>query len=82
VCVYLAGEPKREIGQGSIKLYKKDLIFFFAFPGSRGKFGEQSLRVRAGKTFFFGITVFLYHNKNPGIFVRGSLNLGIQFYVS
>jgi hypothetical protein len=43
---------------------KKTLIFFFAFPGSSGKFGKQSLRVRAGKTFFFGITVFLYQGDN------------------
>ena len=32
---------------------------------SIGKFGKQSLRFRAAKTFFFGITVFLYQNKNP-----------------
>jgi hypothetical protein len=43
---------------------KKTLIFFFAFLGSSGKFGKQSLRVRAGKTFFFGITVFLYQGDN------------------
>jgi hypothetical protein len=30
-----------------------------------GKFGKQSLRFRAAKTFFFGITIFLYQNKNP-----------------
>jgi hypothetical protein len=41
------------------------VIFFFAFPVSSGKFGKQSLRFRAAKTFFFGITVFLYQNKNP-----------------
>jgi hypothetical protein len=29
------------------------------------EFGEQSLRFRAAKTFFFGITAFLYQNKNP-----------------
>jgi hypothetical protein len=32
------------------------LIFFFAFPVLSGKFGKQSLRFRATKTFFFGIT--------------------------
>jgi hypothetical protein len=51
------------------------LIFFFAFPGSRGKFGKQSLRFRAAKTFFFGITAFLYQNKNP----EAHLSLGIAF---
>jgi hypothetical protein len=30
-----------------------------------GKFGKQSLRFRAAKTFFFAITIFLYQNKNP-----------------
>jgi hypothetical protein len=30
-----------------------------------GKLGKQSLRFRAAKTFFFGITIFLYQNKNP-----------------
>jgi hypothetical protein len=43
---------------------KKTVIFFFVFPVSSGKFGKQSLRFRAAKTFFFGITVFLYQNKN------------------
>jgi hypothetical protein len=41
------------------------LIFFFALPVSSGKFGKQFLRFRAAKPFFFGITVFLYQNKNP-----------------
>ncbi len=41
------------------------MIFFFCFPVSSGKFGKQSLRFRAAKTFFFGITIFLYQNKNP-----------------
>jgi hypothetical protein len=44
---------------------KKTLIFFFAFPVLSGKFGNQSLRFRVAKTFFFGITIFLYQNKNP-----------------
>jgi hypothetical protein len=30
-----------------------------------GKLGKQSLRFRAAKTFFFGITFFLYQNGNP-----------------
>jgi hypothetical protein len=30
-----------------------------------GKLGRQSLRFRAAKTFFFGITFFLYQNGNP-----------------
>jgi hypothetical protein len=44
---------------------KKTLIFFFSFPLSSGKFGKQFLRFRAAKTFFFGITAFLYQNKIP-----------------
>jgi hypothetical protein len=44
---------------------KKTLIFFFAFPVLSGKVGKQSLRFRAAKTFFFGITSFLYQNQNP-----------------
>jgi hypothetical protein len=36
----------------------KTLIFFFAFLLLSGKLGKQSLRFRASKTFFFGITVF------------------------
>ncbi len=44
---------------------KKTVIFFFAFPLSSGKFGKQSLRFRAAKTFFFDITIFLYQNQNP-----------------
>jgi hypothetical protein len=31
-----------------------------------GKLGQQSSRFRTAKTFFFGITVFLYKNENPG----------------
>jgi hypothetical protein len=44
---------------------KKTLIFFFAFLLLSGKLGKQSLRIRAAKSFIFGITVFLYHYKNP-----------------
>ena len=51
---------------------KKTLIFFFAFPVLSSKFGNQSLRFRAAKTFSCGITfVFvpdqksLYQIKNP-----------------
>jgi hypothetical protein len=54
------------------------VIFFFAFPLSSGKFGKQSLRFRAAKTFFFGITAFLYQNKNPA----DHLICWKQFYVS
>jgi len=57
---------------------KKLLIFFFAFPVSSGKFGKQSSRVRAAKTFFFGITVFLYQIENP----QTHLGVGRQFYAS
>jgi hypothetical protein len=57
---------------------KKLLIFFFAFPVSSGKVGEQSSMVRAAKTFFFGITIFLYQIKNP----QTHLDVGRQFYVS
>jgi hypothetical protein len=59
-------------------LDKKTLIFFFALPVSSGKFGKQFLRFRAAKTFFFGITVFLYQNKNP----VAHLGLGRQFCAS
>jgi hypothetical protein len=52
-------------GNHKIVAIKKTVIFFLAFPVSSGKFGKQSLRFRAAKTFFFGITVFLYQNKNP-----------------
>ena len=45
-------------GKHKIVAIKKLLIFFFAFPGLSGKFGKQSLRFRAAKTFFFGITAF------------------------
>jgi len=44
---------------------KKTLIFFFVFHVLIGKFGKQSLRFRGTKTFFFGITGFLYQNENP-----------------
>jgi hypothetical protein len=44
---------------------KKTLIFFLAFAVLSGKFGNQSLRFRPAKTFFFNITIFLYQNKNP-----------------
>jgi hypothetical protein len=37
---------------------KKSLIFFFSFPVLSGKFGQQSLRFRATKTFFCDITGF------------------------
>ncbi len=57
---------------------KKSLIFFFSFPISSGKYGKESLRVREGKTFFFGISVFLYQNRNPD----AHLGLGRQFYDS
>ncbi len=59
-------------------LDKKTLIFFFALPVSSGKFGKQFLRFGAAKTFFFGITVFLYQNKNP----VAHLGLGRQFCAS
>jgi hypothetical protein len=51
---------------------KKTLMFVFAFPVLSGKFGKQSLGFRAAKTFFFGITVFLYQNKNPAEFFFSS----------
>ena len=57
---------------------KKTLIFFFAFPVLSGKFGKQSLRFRAAKTFFFGITVFLYQNQNPVLHMEDWK----QFYAS
>jgi hypothetical protein len=50
--------PDREIREAQNCRDKKTLIFFFAFPGVSGKFGKQSLRFRAAKTFFFGITGF------------------------
>jgi hypothetical protein len=59
-------------------LDKKTLIFFFPLPVSSGKFGKQFLRFRAAKTFFFGITVFLYQNENP----VAHLGLGSQFCAS
>jgi hypothetical protein len=65
-------------GKHKIVAIKKTVIFFFAFPLSSGKFGKQSLRFRAAKTFFFGITVFLYQNKNPA----DHLICWKQFYVS
>jgi hypothetical protein len=43
-----------------------------------GKLGKQSLRFRAAKTFFFGITLFLYQNENP---VHQMVH-GRQFYTS
>ena len=39
---------------------KKTSISCFVFPGLSGKFGDQSLRFRATKTFFFDITFFFY----------------------
>jgi hypothetical protein len=54
------------------------LIFFFALPVSSGKFGKQFLRFRVAKTFFLGIVVFLYQNKNP----VAHLGLGRQFCAS
>jgi hypothetical protein len=57
---------------------KKTLIFFFALQVLSGKFGSQFLRFRAAKTFFFGITVFLYQKKNP----VAHLGLGRQFCAS
>ena len=54
------------------------MIFFFAFHVASGKFGKQSSRVRAAKTFFFGITVFLYQIENP----QTHLGVGRQFYAS
>jgi hypothetical protein len=44
---------------------KKLLIFFLSFLLLSSKLGKQSLRFRAAKTFFFGITAFLCQNKNP-----------------
>ncbi len=57
------------------------MIFFFAFPVSSGKFGKQSLRFRAAKTFFFGITVFLYQNQNPVVHLRDGRHF-IVYYES
>jgi hypothetical protein len=34
------------------------MFFFVAFPALSGKFGKQSLKFRATKTFFFGISGF------------------------
>ncbi len=54
------------ITQGNTKLLgQKTLIFFCAFLVLVGKLGKQSLSFRAAITFFFGITVFLYQNRNP-----------------
>ena len=43
----------------------KNFLFLFCFLVFSGKLGEQSLRVRAAISFFLGITVFVYQNKNP-----------------
>ena len=48
-------------------MFKKTLIFFFAFLVFSGKLGKQSLRFRAAITFFFVITIILYRNQNPVI---------------
>jgi hypothetical protein len=69
---------KESSGKHKIVSIKKTLIFFFALPVSSGKFGKQFLRFRAAKTFFFGITVFLYQKKNP----VAHLGLGRQFCAS
>jgi hypothetical protein len=47
-----------------IEIKNFDFIFFF-FLVLSGKLGKQSLRFRTTKTFFFGITFFLYQNENP-----------------
>jgi hypothetical protein len=44
---------------------KKTWIFFIVFLFLCGKLGKQSLRFRPVITFFFGITAFLYQDKNP-----------------
>jgi len=41
-----------------VKGFKKTLIFFFPCPVLSGKFGNQSLRFRSTKTFFFDVTGF------------------------
>jgi hypothetical protein len=46
---------------------QKNFDFLFAFPVLSGKFGKQSLRFRAAKTFFFGITAsFVPEPKSSG----------------
>jgi hypothetical protein len=72
----MSKETLKYSGKHKIVAIKKLWFSFFAFPVLSGKFGKQSLRVRAAKTFFFGITVFLYQNKNP----EAHLGLGRQIY--
>jgi len=45
-------------GKQKIVAIKKLVFPFFAFPLLSGKFGKQSLRIRATVYFFFGITGF------------------------
>jgi hypothetical protein len=54
------------------------MVFFLTFPVLSGKFVKRSLWVRAAKAFFFGITVFLYQNKN----LEAHLGLGRSIYAS
>ncbi len=59
-------------------------FFFFDFLVLSGVFGKQSLRFRTSITFFFGILIFLYPNKDPVDHMieqfRVSLNTGSQFF--
>jgi hypothetical protein len=44
---------------------KKTLNFFFAFPISSGKYGKESLRVRAAKLSFLALLSFCTRTKIP-----------------
>jgi hypothetical protein len=54
------------------------LIFFFASPVLSGKFGKQSLRFRAAKTFFLALLSFLYQNKNPVVHLSHGDNFVLE----
>jgi hypothetical protein len=56
-----------------VKGFKKTLIFFFPCPVLSGKFGNQSLRFRTTKTFFFDKCswIFCAKNETPGSYEPG-----------
>jgi hypothetical protein len=67
-----------DVLSGKHKIVEKNFDSFFGYLVLSGNLGKQSLRFRAAKTFFFGITFFLYQNENPVL----HLEHWRQFYAS
>jgi hypothetical protein len=82
LCENTKGKAKKENtrGEEEIVFYrdKKTGYSFFAFPLLSGKFGKQSLRIRATIYFFFGITGFFVPEWKTG----AHMGLGRQFSAS